>query len=61
MIPYGRHHVVEENIQAVATVLRSGALTQGPTVETFEGLVADYVGVKYAVAVANLSHPLIRG
>lgn len=53
MIPYGKHHVDEEDIQAVVDVLRNGALTQGPTVEAFEHAVAEYVGVKYAVAVSS--------
>ena len=53
MIPYGRHHVDEEDVEAVASVLRSGLLTQGPYVEAFEETVARYVGVKYAVAVSS--------
>ena len=53
MIPYGRHHIDEDDIQAVVAVLRSGALTQGPTVDAFERAIADYVGAKYAVAVAS--------
>jgi UDP-4-amino-4,6-dideoxy-N-acetyl-beta-L-altrosamine transaminase len=53
MIPYGRHHIAEEDIQAVVDVLRSGALTQGPAVEAFEQAVAEYVGAKYAVAVSS--------
>jgi len=53
MIPYGRHHIDEEDIQAVADVLRHGTLTQGPTIEAFERIVAELVGVKHAVAVAN--------
>jgi perosamine synthetase len=53
MIPYGRHHVDEEDIQAVANVLRSGHLTQGPMIEAFERAVAEYVGAKYAIAVSN--------
>lgn len=53
MIPYGKHHIDEEDIQAVVDVLRSGALTQGPAVEAFEHSVAEYVGVKYAVAVSS--------
>jgi perosamine synthetase len=53
MIPYGKHHIDEDDIQAVVEVLKSGALTQGPTVELFEQAVAQYVGVKYAVAVAS--------
>lgn len=53
MIPYGKHHIDEEDIQAVVDVLRSGALTQGPAVEAFEEAVAKYVGVQYAVAVSS--------
>lgn len=53
MIPYGRHHIDEEDIQAVVNVLRSGVLTQGPVIEAFEQAVAEYVGAKYAVAVSS--------
>lgn len=53
MIPYGRQTVDEDDIQAVIEVLRSDYLTTGPKIAEFEKLVADYVGVKYAVAVSN--------
>ncbi len=53
MIPYGQHHLDEEDIQAVVDVLRGGILTQGPVIEAFERAIADYVGVKYAVAVSS--------
>ena len=53
MIPYGKHHIDEEDIQAVVDVLRSGWLTQGPAVEAFEQAIAEYVGAKYAVAVSS--------
>jgi perosamine synthetase len=53
MIPYGKHHIDEDDIQAVVDILRSSFLTQGPTVEAFEKAVAEYVGVKYAVAVSS--------
>ena len=53
MIPYGKHHIDEEDIQAVVDVLRSGALTQGPTIERFEQAIAEYVGAKYAIAVSS--------
>jgi perosamine synthetase len=43
----------EEEIQAVARVLRSGYLVQGEQVAEFERLVAEYVGVRYAVAVSS--------
>lgn len=53
MIPYGKHHIDEEDIQAVVNVLRSGVLTQGPVIEVFEQAIAEYVGAKYAVAVSS--------
>jgi UDP-4-amino-4,6-dideoxy-N-acetyl-beta-L-altrosamine transaminase len=53
MIPYGKHHIDEEDVQAVVNVLRSGTLTQGPAVENFEQTIATYVGAKYAVAVSS--------
>lgn len=53
MIPYGKHHIDEEDIQAVVDVLRSGVLTQGSAIEAFEQAIAKYVGAKYAVALAS--------
>ena len=53
MIPYGRQHLDEEDIQAVVDVLKSGALTQGPMVDAFEEKIRSYVGAKYAVAMAS--------
>jgi perosamine synthetase len=53
MIPYGRHHIDEDDIEAVAAVLRGGNLTQGPAIEQFERAVCERVGAKYGVAVAS--------
>lgn len=53
MIPYGRHHIDEDDIAAVEKVLRSGALTQGPVVPRFEDAVREVVGARYAVAVSS--------
>lgn len=52
-IPYGRQYVDDEDIEEVVKVLKSDFLTTGPVIEEFEKKVADYVGAKYAVAVAN--------
>ncbi|MBS1630812.1 MAG: UDP-4-amino-4,6-dideoxy-N-acetyl-beta-L-altrosamine transaminase [Bacteroidetes bacterium] len=52
-IHYGKQHITDEDIAAVATTLRSDYLTQGPKIAEFESAFAEYVGAKYAVAVAN--------
>jgi perosamine synthetase len=52
-IPYGLQWVTEEDIAAVAEVLRSDWITQGPAVERFERALASYCGARFAVAVAN--------
>ena len=53
IIPYGRQEISEEDIHAVAEVLRSDFLTQGPQIEIFEKKFSEYIGSKYAIAVSN--------
>ena len=53
VIPYGRQHITQEDINAVVAALTSDYLTQGPKVAEFEDKFAAYVGARYAVAVAN--------
>ncbi len=50
-IPYARQDIDDDDIKAVVETLRSDWLTQGPAIERFERAVADYCGVRYAVAV----------
>lgn len=52
-IPYGKQKITQQDIDAVVKVLKSDFLTQGPVVAEFEKAFAEYIGVKYAVAVAN--------
>lgn len=52
-IPYGKQLLDDADIQAVVNVLKSDYLTTGPKVVEFEKKVANYVGVKYAVAVSS--------
>ncbi|MGE5403932.1 MAG: UDP-4-amino-4,6-dideoxy-N-acetyl-beta-L-altrosamine transaminase [Candidatus Saccharibacteria bacterium] len=49
-IPYGRQCLDEDDIQAVAEVLRGDWLTTGPFVEEFEKKVANYCGARFGVA-----------
>jgi UDP-4-amino-4,6-dideoxy-N-acetyl-beta-L-altrosamine transaminase len=51
LIPYGRQDVTQADIDAVAEVLRSDLITQGPVVPRFEQAVAGRVGAQHAVAV----------
>lgn len=57
-IPYGRQNISEEDIRAVASVLSSDYLTQGPVVSGFENCVAEYCSVKYALAVNSATSAL---
>lgn len=52
-IPYGRQNITQEDIDAVIEALKSDYLTQGPKINEFELKFAEYIGSKYAVAVAN--------
>ncbi|MBU4001129.1 MAG: UDP-4-amino-4,6-dideoxy-N-acetyl-beta-L-altrosamine transaminase [Proteobacteria bacterium] len=53
MIPYGKQHISDPDIQAVIDVLKSEFLTTGPNVEVFERKVAQYCGAKHGIAVSN--------
>lgn len=50
---YGRQWVDDDDIQAVASVLRSDFLTCGPKVTELEQRLASCTGAKYAVAISN--------
>jgi UDP-4-amino-4,6-dideoxy-N-acetyl-beta-L-altrosamine transaminase len=53
IIPYGKHEITDEDCKAVIDALKSDYLTQGPKIIEFESKFAQYIGSKYAVAVAN--------
>jgi len=58
MIPYGRQDVTQADIDAVVAVLRSDFLTQGPQAPRFEATVAEYCGVRHALAVNSATSAL---
>lgn len=60
-IPYSCQQITEEDISAVAAVLRSEYLTQGPAVTAFETAFAARHEVAHAIAVANATAALHIG
>ncbi len=57
-IPVARPFLGPEEEAAVAEVLRSGWITQGPRVADFELRFAEYVGAEHAVAVSSCTTAL---
>lgn len=58
-IPLARPEVGDAEAQAVARVLASGWLAQGPEVEAFEHEFASYVGAPRAIAVSSGTAALV--
>ncbi len=53
IIPYGKHYIDNDDINAVIKVLKSRFLTQGPKINEFENKIAKYVDAKYALALSS--------
>ncbi len=53
VIPYGHHHIDDDDIEAVVRVLRGDWLTQGPAVGQFETALCQRFGAEEAVAVSS--------
>ena len=53
LLPYGRHLVDDDDVQAVVATLRDGLITTGPAVARFEQAFAEVVGARHAVAVSS--------
>ncbi len=52
-LPYGRQQINEDDLRAVAEVLKSDWLTQGPTINQFECEIAEQIGAAEVVACCN--------
>ena len=52
-LPYGRQLVEEDDIEAVAKVLRGDWLTTGPKIEAFEKALAAKLGAAHAVSCSS--------
>ena len=50
-IDLAKPDITQTEIDAVVEVMKSGWLSIGPKVEEFENKIADYIGVKHAIAV----------
>lgn len=57
-IPYGRQDISATDMDAVAEVLRSDFLTQGPAVPRFENALAEYCGARHALAMNSATSAL---
>ncbi|MCC5827202.1 UDP-4-amino-4,6-dideoxy-N-acetyl-beta-L-altrosamine transaminase [Alkalimonas sp.] len=58
MIPYGRQHISQADIDAVLQVLQSDFLTQGPAVPAFEQQLCILTGANYAIAMNSATSAL---
>jgi len=52
-VPWFELHMDDEEIHAVVETMKSGWIGIGPKVKEFEQKLAEYVGVKYAIAVSS--------
>lgn len=52
-IPYGKHYIDQEDIEAVVEALQADYIATGPGMDEFEKAFAKYVGAKYAVSVSS--------
>lgn len=58
MIPYGKQHIDQDDINAITDVLNSDFLTQGPQVPLFEQALCNYTQAQHAVAVNSATSAL---
>lgn len=58
MIPYTKHYIDDSDVRAVAEVLTSGFITQGPKVKEFEDAICQICNSKYAVATSSATTAL---
>jgi perosamine synthetase len=52
-LPYAHQTIEPDDVAAVGEALTADWITQGPMVARFERALAEHVGVKHAIAVAN--------
>ncbi|MGE4062697.1 MAG: UDP-4-amino-4,6-dideoxy-N-acetyl-beta-L-altrosamine transaminase [Rhodospirillaceae bacterium] len=52
-LPYGRHIIDDDDVAAVAAVLKSDALTNGPVTDQFERALSEVTGAKEVVVCSS--------
>lgn len=52
-LPFARPSISEETIEEVVSCLRSGWITTGPRVQSFEADLREYLGAPYALTVSS--------
>ncbi|KLU65870.1 UDP-4-amino-4-deoxy-L-arabinose--oxoglutarate aminotransferase [Desulfosporosinus acididurans] len=52
-LPYGKQWIGDEDVEAVAQILRGDFLTTGPAIAQFEQEVAAYVGAAFAAGIGE--------
>ncbi|MCP5055626.1 MAG: DegT/DnrJ/EryC1/StrS family aminotransferase [bacterium] len=52
-LPYTRHTLTEDDLQAVRRALQSGSIAQGPIAQDFEAGIADLAGTRHGVATSS--------
>ncbi len=53
MISYSTQYIDDDDIKNVSEALKNPLVSCGPLLEEFESKIANYIGVKYAVAVSS--------
>jgi UDP-4-amino-4,6-dideoxy-N-acetyl-beta-L-altrosamine transaminase len=57
-LPYGRHQIEDDDIEAVIAVLKSDFLTTGPAIKNFENALIEKTGAQHAVACSSATAAL---
>lgn len=57
-VPLAKPYFDSDELDEIRSVLDSGWVSQGPKVKEFEDKAAEYLGVKYAIAVTNCTAAL---
>ena len=57
-LPYGRHQIIDSDVEKVVDLLKNHNLTQGKILENFEEAISSKVSSKYCIAVNSATSAL---